>query len=171
MSMGKAMLWSGIFQTGGAIVQGIAQGKAIDRQIAANIPKAYYGVATEASGERGPNDPVENYLFEGATMPQMAEAGDNPQEVANQMAMNQANAPLERSVGNALGTQPGRPYQAQAPNGLAYTPAQMMGGPGLNNPRGLMSFDPRAAAQARPGAGGPMSLMPAMDQWRLLGLS
>jgi len=162
MSMGKALLWSNGLQTVGGMAEGYAQGMALEEQLAQNIPKASWGVATEDRGGR--EGSVEDYLFEGAVMQPLGGGPDGATETANAMAMQQAQRPLMVTTNPIRGNMPGKTDSPGDFDGVAYNPQQMLDSPGLGKPTALMGGDPRRQA-TRKGKG--FSLMSPMDQWRL----
>lgn len=152
MTLGKAMMYGKAMEVGGAMLTGLAQGKALEEQLEASKPLAAWGVPTGDRGGR--TGPVEDYLFEGAEMPQYApptpQASDvgDPTQAANQLAMNQANRPLQSSMGGALMNQPGQP--APMPASIPMPTA---------SPQHLAFNIP----EQRPG---PTPLMRPIDDWR-----
>lgn len=153
MTMGKAMLYSTALQTGGSMLQGYAQGKAMEEQMLAGVPEAYWGVATAKKGRK---DPVENYLFEGAVMQPLAGDVADANTAANALYQDQMGRPAAQALGGALMTQPGSPVEYNAPD--------LFGGQASADPNRVMAFDPNNTD--------PRSLMqfaPRIDDWRLYG--
>jgi hypothetical protein len=108
MSTAQAMMWSTALSSGGSMLSGWAQGKAMEDQMKAQNPLAYWGVATKKGGRTGP---VDDYLFEGAVMQPLAGEAVDPDMAVAELMQEQMGAPQQRAMGGALMTQPGQPVQ------------------------------------------------------------
>lgn len=162
MSVGKAMALSTGVQAVGAAYQGYAEGKAMEEELKSRIPKAAWGVATEAGGDR--QNAVEDYLFEGAVMQPLAGADADATNKANELTMAQARRPQLAIATPMSQSRVGKPAGPEDFQGVAYNPQQMLNSPGVSQPNALMAQDPRRQA-TRNSMG--FSLMPSLEQWRL----